>query len=327
MSGVNLQELLDRQVDLRGIPAAAAGLSVTGARSAAARGPVQVTSDSCFRIASLTKIFTSIALTQTLRQNDVPLGTRAIDLLSDLAPDWRADVSMSVEQILGQVSGLRESVDSAAVAALGDGEHALREAARLVVAAGNEYEPGSRWSYYNGNYWLAGAILAAVANTSYEEALASKLLRPWRLVRTSFETPHDSVTGWDGSTALPRLGYPRSRRPSGGLWSSVSDLLALGEGLLADQVLLADARRPRSRPDDPVAYGLGWALGPSGQMYLNGRLPGYRAAMLLVPDKDYVSVLLTNQQQALPAVASALSDMQRSVTGDVLTAAIDRFAA
>jgi D-alanyl-D-alanine carboxypeptidase len=105
----------------------------------------------------------------------------------------------------------------------------------------------------------------------------------------------------------------------------VSDLLALGEGLIGDRALLEDIRRPRTTPDDPMTYGLGWALGPSGQMYLNGRLPGYRTAMLLVPDKDYVSVLLTNQQRALPALARVLSDMQRPLTGDDLATAIDRF--
>ncbi|WP_432905144.1 serine hydrolase domain-containing protein [Micromonospora matsumotoense] len=324
---MDLQDVLDTQVALRGVPAVVAGVSVAGARSAAARGAVQVTPDSCFRIASLTKAFTSTALVMTLREHDVPLGSPAIELLPDLAPDWRADTGVTVEQILGQVSGLRESVDSTAVAALGHGPPALDEAARLVVRAGNAHEPGAHWSYYNGNYFLAGAILAALHGASYETALTEKLLEPWRLSRTGFDAPRDSVTGWDGPTELPRSDYPHARRPSGGLWSSVSDVLALGEGLLADRDLLEDIRRPRTTPDDPLAYGLGWALGPSGQMYLNGRLPGYRTAMLLVPDHDYVSVLFANQQHALPALARVVSDMQQPLTGDDLARDIDRFAA
>ena len=324
---MNLQDVLDKQVRLHGVPAVVAGLSTMGTRCVATRGAVQVTSDSCFRIASLTKAFTSTALVMTLQERDVPLSTPAIELLPHLAPDWQADTSLTVEQILGQVSGLRESVDSTAVADLGDGRHALNEAARLVVRAGNEHEPGAHWSYYNGNYFLAGAILAALDGASYETALQKKLLEPWHLFRTSFDAPRDSVTGWEGSTELPRSDYPHSRRPSGGLWSSVSDLLALGQGLLGDRALLEDIRRPRTTPDDPKPYGLGWALGRSGQMYLNGRLPGYRLAMLMIPDKDYVSVLLTNQQHALPAVARVLSDLQQPLTGDDLATDIDRFAA
>jgi D-alanyl-D-alanine carboxypeptidase len=49
--------------------------------------------------------------------------------------------------------------------------------------------------------------------------------------------------------------------------------------------------------------------------------------MLLVPDKDYASIVLTNQTYALPAAARLLSDMQKPLTGDDLAYAIDAFAA
>ncbi|MFI6048898.1 serine hydrolase domain-containing protein [Streptomyces violascens] len=324
---MNLQGLMAQQTGLRDVPAVAAGSSVAGARTTATLGPDTVTTESCFRIASLTKVFTSTALLRTLREKSVPLDTPVVELLPGLAPDWRADRRITVEQILGQVSGLRESVDGATAAALGDGDGALLEAARLVVRAGNEREPGRRWSYYNGNYFLAGSILASLNGTTYESALEGNLLGPWGFARTGFETPATSVTGWSGTTHLRPLGYPRTRRPSGGLWSSVSELLAVGEGLLGDRALLEEIRRPRTRPDDPMSYGLGWALGPSGQMYLNGRLPGYRAAMVLIPDQDYVSVALANQETGLPALARLLSDMQQPLTGDDIAQAVDAFAA
>jgi D-alanyl-D-alanine carboxypeptidase len=107
----------------------------------------------------------------------------------------------------------------------------------------------------------------------------------------------------------------------------VPDLLTHCEGLLGDADLLDRIRRPRTGPADPMTYGLGWAIGPSGQLYLNGRLPGYRAAMLLVPDRSYASVILTNQDHALPAIAGALSALQHPLTADDLATAIDAFAA
>ena len=327
MRVVNLQKLMAEQSGLRDVPAVVAGSSVAGVRTTAAQGPDTVTGESCFRIASLTKVFTATALVRTLRAKGIPLGTPVVELLPGLAADWRADQGLTLEQNLGQVSGLRETVDAATVAALGDGDDALLEAARLVVRAGNERGPGERWSYYNGNYFLVGAVLAALSGTTYESALSRELLVPWGLARTGFETPAAAVAGWDGTTELAQSGYPRTRRPSGGLWSSVSELLAVGEGLLADRALLEEIRRPRTRPEDSMAYGLGWALGPSGQMYLNGRLPGYRSAIVLVPDRDYVSVALAAQQHALPALARLLSDLQQPLTGDDIAAAVDDFAA
>jgi D-alanyl-D-alanine carboxypeptidase len=66
-------------------------------------------------------------------------------------------------------------VEGAAVAALGDGPEAIQDGARLVVQAGNVRAPGERWSYYNGNYFLAGAILASVTGAGYEDAVAGTL--------------------------------------------------------------------------------------------------------------------------------------------------------
>jgi D-alanyl-D-alanine carboxypeptidase len=154
MFAVDLQDVLSRQLELGDAAVAGlcvaglsvAGLSVAGARTVAVRGATPVTSDSGFRIASLTKAFTCAALVRTLREHDVPVCTPAVDLLPGLVPDWRAAPDLTIEQILGQVSGLREAVDAATVAALGDGPDALAEAARLVVRAGNDREPGARWS-------------------------------------------------------------------------------------------------------------------------------------------------------------------------------------
>ncbi|MEU0817218.1 serine hydrolase domain-containing protein [Streptomyces mirabilis] len=161
-----------------------AGLCAAGVRSVATRGAVRVSPDSCFRIASLINVFTCTALVKTMRDNSIPLGTPVIELLPDLAPGWRADVRLAIEQILGQLSGLRESVDSTALAALGGGPRALQETAELVVGTGNEHEPGARWSYYNCNYILAGAVLAALSGTSYERALEKTLLGPWNALRS-----------------------------------------------------------------------------------------------------------------------------------------------
>lgn len=303
------------------------GVSRGGRRTIDIDGPIQADDSSVFRIASLTKPLTAAATVRTCAERGIPLATPAIDLLPALASDWHADPAITVEQLLAQVSGLRESVDVTTVAVLGQGPEALEEAARLVVRAGNDRVPGESWSYYNGNYFLVGCILAAIAGTDYEQALDTALLTPWSLTRTRFEAPDAPVTGWDEQTSLPVEDYPRGRRPSGGLWSCVSDYLSFAERLLADPALLEEIRRPRTRPEDPMAYGLAWALGPSGQMYLNGRLAGYRTAVLVAPEHHFAGVAFGNQSQLLPQIAKRLSDLQHDLTGDDLAVEIDAFAA
>ncbi|NUP53109.1 MAG: beta-lactamase family protein [Catenulispora sp.] len=308
-------------------PGMVIGVSRHGQRTVETAGRLRADGASALRIASLTKPLTATATVLALAERSIPLTTPAVELLPDLAADWRADRAITVEQLLAQVTGLRESVEGTTVAALGDGPDVLEHAARLVVRAGNDRRPGERWSYYNGNYFLAGCILATVCGLSYEQALDEVLLSPWNLGATGFDTPGAPVSGWDDQTAVPVEAYPRGRRPSGGLWSSVDDYLSFCERLLGTPSLLDEIRRPRTRPDDPMAYGLGWALGPSGQMYLNGRLPAYRSAVLLLPDHGYASVVLGNQAQDLPEIARRLSELQYDLTGDDLSVDLDAFAA
>jgi D-alanyl-D-alanine carboxypeptidase len=318
--------VLDR-VDHTTVPSLAVGVCDGGSRTVVTGGRLPVTATSPYRIASLTKLFTAAATTLVLLEREIPLSVRALELVPHLAADWKADPAITVDQLLGQVAGLRPSVDAAAVAALGDGPGPLEDVARLVIRAGSVRPPGQRWSYYNGNYFLVGAVLAAVTSSSYEQALTDILLRPWKLTRTGFETPTEPVSGWDGVTPAPDEQYPRGRRPSGGLWSCVNDLLTFAERLLDEPALLAAIRQPRTHSSDVISYGLGWALGPSGQMYVNGRLPGYRSAIVVVPDDRYASVALANHSTALPELAGLLSDVQRPLTGDDLSTAIDLFAA
>jgi len=325
MAVVDLDALMADRALTDGIEALAVGVCRDGARNVATRG--RAAAESPFRVASLTKPFTSAATVLALRERGIALHTPAIELLPSLAGDWRADPTITVGQLLGQVSGLRESVDSSALVALSDTDEAVLEASRLVVRAGNEREPGERWSYYNGNYFLAGAVLSAVTGSSYEDALTQVVLEPWSLAHTCFDTPSSPINGWDDQSPLPIERYPRSRRPSGGLWSCVADLLTFAEHLIGDRQLLEDTRRPQTRPGDPLTYGLGWALGSSGQMYLNGRLPGYRTASVVLPDSGYGSVALANQQRALPLIAGILSNLQYPLTGLDVAHEIEDFAA
>jgi D-alanyl-D-alanine carboxypeptidase len=302
------------------------GISRGGRRTFETAGSIEADSSSVFRIASLTKPLTAVATVLAFAERGIPLTTPAIELLPELAADWHADATITVEQLLGQVSGLRESVEGTTVAALGQGPDVLTEAARLVVQVGNERAPGESWSYYNGNYFLVGCLLAAVTGESFEQALDTTLLTPWSLNRTGFDTPTAPITGWDEQTPLPIEDYPRGRRPSGGLWSSLNDYLSFAEQLLADPALLEEIQRPRTRPGDPMPYALAWALGPSGQLYLNGRLAGYRTAVLLAPKHGYASVAFGNQSQLLPQIAKHLSDAQHELTGDDLAVVLDAFA-
>ncbi|GAA0957279.1 hypothetical protein GCM10009554_67830 [Kribbella koreensis] len=278
---------------------AVVGVSNRGNRELAATG---ATVDTPFRIASLTKTLTAAATVRALWDNGFELTTPVAAILPEL------ETELTVEQVLAQSSGLKQTADAVTVAALGEGDEVFLAAAKLVIAGGQEYPPGDRWSYYNGNYFLAGALLERLTGRTFEDGLQELI----------------SAAGLS-STAFTSGDYPRARRPSGGLWSTAPDLLGFCEFLLQDKGLLAAISTPRVWT--PLAYGLGWAVGPGGMLYLNGRLPGYRAAMLLSPADEWAAAMVVDDTDALPAIAEYLDGLQRPLTGVPMAGLIDGFAA
>jgi CubicO group peptidase (beta-lactamase class C family) len=322
---VHAQGAIDVETLRSAAACAVVGVSADGIRTAGQVG--QATVDSPFRVASLTKPLTAVGVVLATGGAGITLETPVFDVLAGIRANWKADHTLTIADVLSQTSGLASTVTAADVASLGDGDDALLPAAQLVVSAGNARPRAMLWEYYNGNYFLAGAVLAALTGMSYEQAMQELVLRPWGLAATSFTVPADLTPGIDQGELVSIASYPRGRRPSGGLCSTVADLLTFGDHLLARPDLLAKLGTVHTLADDPMRYGLGWAVGPSGQMYLNGRLPGYRTALLLVPAHKLVGVVLAANSDALPAAARVLSDLQQGVTGDDLAEAIDAFAA
>jgi CubicO group peptidase (beta-lactamase class C family) len=230
--------------DLSGLRRAVAN-AVVGVSRSAEQQVVPVGSaeeHSVFRIASLTKVFTAVTTVRALASAGVPLTAPALSLLPELADRWRACGDITVAQLLAQTSGLRPGVSGATAAAVGDGDDALLAAGALVGEQGSDRAPGERWEYYNGNYFLAGAIAARLRGGTYEDALEELVLRPAGLQHTTFFPPAELIPGMAEGETIPESGYARARRPSGGLVSSVPDLLTFLEHLL-------DARDGARGPD------------------------------------------------------------------------------
>jgi CubicO group peptidase (beta-lactamase class C family) len=150
------------------------------------------------------------------------------------------------------------------------------------------------WSYSNAGYWRAAA--RACGGDAFEDAMRERVLEPYGLAETGFEEPPRPARGHvlPGKPVLEDA-YPRARRPSGGLWSTVGDLVAFGEALLRE--LDGTQFEPRGE-----AFGERYGLGIWVRELADGRrafdhegsVGGYQSLLLLVPDGEVVLAVLTN---------------------------------
>jgi CubicO group peptidase (beta-lactamase class C family) len=155
------------------------------------------------------------------------------------------------------------------------------------------------WSYSNASYWAVGDACAAAAGSSFSDAMRARILDPLGLAATSFEQPADAAGGHvqEGETGHRPTGavdYPASRRPSGGLWSTVGDLLRFAEHQFGDPY---DLQQPQAE-----ALGAEYCLGCWRRALEGGRIAfehegsvgGYQSLLLLVPEERAALAVLTN---------------------------------
>jgi beta-lactamase family protein len=147
------------------------------------------------------------------------------------------------------------------------------------------------WSYSNAGYWQAADALAE----PFEAALLERVLEPLRLDSTGIDEPPRPARGHvqEGETGhrpVPFDAYPVERAPSGGLWSTVGDLLRFGAGQSgAVFEPRADALGAR--------YALGWwvrELDGATVYDHEGSVAGYQSLLMLVPERELALAVLTN---------------------------------
>jgi CubicO group peptidase (beta-lactamase class C family) len=154
------------------------------------------------------------------------------------------------------------------------------------------------WSYSNSGYWAAARRAVAASGGSFEEAVRRQVLEPLGLEATGFEEPEGCARGHvqegeSGHRLVPDDVYPVARRPSGGLWSTVADLLRFGERHL-------DRYDELHRPVVSAlgaAYALGWWVREVGGRTVldhEGSVGGYQSLLLLVPGERLALAVLTN---------------------------------
>ena len=248
-----------------GVPAVTAGLLVGERTEFAAAGPVEI--ETPFRIASITKWFTA------------SLAALLLDLEAPAGPGGE-----SAARLLSHTAGLRQN-------------------SRELLPE----QCGGLWSYSNAGFVFAGDACAAAAGTSYSEAVQERLLDPLGLESTGFEDPETAARGHiphgtTGHQRAPEVVYPDRRRPAGGLWSTVGDLLRFAAHQLGGPGPLSAGQLSVVREPRAEALGGRYCLGCWSRELAGGRLAldhegsvgGYQSLLLLVPEERAALAVLTN---------------------------------
>ena len=199
---------------------------------------LRVQPDTMFRIGSVTKSFTALAVLRLAEQGRLNLDTRVLELTSDVpfSNPWASSRPITVAQLLEHTAGfldiskLEFDNNDPKPLTLSQGL-ALRPASRVAA-----WPPGLHSEYSNSGAGIAGYVIEQVTNTRYEEFMSREVFTPLGMKDTNLlkdaETTRRLATGYDtdSHTVIPY--WHMVMRPFGAINTTPRDMGAFVQMLL-----------------------------------------------------------------------------------------------
>lgn len=264
-----------------------------------------VATDTAFAIGSVTKQFTCASVLLLAEDGQLTLEDR----VAAYYPELTRAADISLYDVLTNVSGYPDYypldfVDERMQQPI-DPDVLLRQYASGFL----DFEPGSRWSYSNTGFVLAGRVVERVAGEPFAAFLQRRIFAPAGMQRSSFEPAPGAAGLATGHTSFA-LGEPTTARPeasgwmhaAGGIYASATDLarwdLALMQGKLLKPESLRRMTTPRTlSTGDATDYGCGVTIARrQGETVVshNGAVSGFLAWNAMIPRTRSAVVMLAN---------------------------------
>jgi D-alanyl-D-alanine carboxypeptidase len=267
-----------------------------------------------YKIASITKLFTSVLILQLHEQGRIELDRTIGTYLPDYTGEGAGKVT--IHQLLNHTSGLAnfdtvKDMESALKSGLPTYQTPYTSDQLLAKFCSGKLvnPPGKVFDYNNGDYIILGKILERLQGKTYEQVLRERILQPLRMRHTGMLHQSDILPGLadtyffrDDLKALASdlPVYPENWYAAGGMYSTVDDLLVFSNALFGGRLLKKETVALMTKPGlDDYGYGL-WSYETKikGRKHRAvkrpGRIMGAQTQLYHFLDEDVTVVILSN---------------------------------
>lgn len=267
---------------------------------------VPATLNSVYRIASISKPITAVAIMQLYEKGLIDLDKDArIYLPTFPEKKWK----FTVRQLLNHTSGIR---------GYKDGEFdsktfysSITETIKVFAYDSLNFKPGTKYEYSTLAYSLLAAIIENVSKTTFEDYLAKNIFTPAEMHNTFVDKQREiipnRVRGYEKNFLREFQNAPLAdlsiKVAGGGLLSTSHDLLVFAKALLEGKLIKLSTlkmmyTRDRLKSGNQLDYGLGFALSFRNDslkaIYHIGGSTGFTSMLFINPMEKLASVDLIN---------------------------------
>ncbi len=317
---------MESQLDYRGIPGVVVGVvsgddlvwtATYGYADVDQERPM--TTDTRFRMASHSKLFTATAIMQLREQGKLRLDDPVEEYLRWFKVNKSSadDPQITIEHLLTHSSGLpREAGPHWTERDFPTPEEFIALTPERVAA----YPAETRWKYSNYAYTLAGMIVEAVSGASWSDYLQQNIFAPLNMDASSVDQNDPMLaTGYgrrmpDGSREVAPFVDARSMAAATGLTSTLDDMSRFvsaqfregrrGEDRLLSTASLREMHRVRMMENNwKRGQGIGFSvMRVDDALHIGhgGGYPGYTTHTRIQLDGEVGVIVLTNTNDSYP---------------------------
>ena len=271
---------------------------------------IRNTTQTRFRIASLTKQFTAAAILILQDRGQLKVREPISRYLPDLPSEWQ---QITIHQLLTHTSGLPEYTSPPEIERTLNLTGATpQQLVNLVKQQPLKFSPGTKLVYCNTGYLLLGMIVEKVSGLDYATFLKRNIFIPLQLNQTGYDIradilPERASGYWMRNGRVENAGYVDASIPfaAGGLYSTVGDLYKWNEALATGRLLSVESRRAMFTPYPETElsgmhYGYGIVIAEKfGQprYYHGGGIQGFASAIERYPRSNICVVVFSNEEE------------------------------
>jgi CubicO group peptidase (beta-lactamase class C family)/D-alanyl-D-alanine dipeptidase len=294
------------------------------------------TAETIYRIGSVSKLFTDIAVMQLVEQGKLDLDAPVANYLPDFRPKNPFGIPITLRQLMSHRSGLLREPSVGNY--FDPTEPSLSATVRSMRDSELIYAPGTHTKYSNAGIAVVGYLLETKSQQPFASYVKHAVLESLGLRQSSFEPEPNILRNlakgemwtYDGR-AFEAPTFQIGMAPAGSMYSTVKDLgsfvgVLLARGKTADgQILGEKALDEMWSPQFPNpggrTFGLGFILGELDKHRLighGGAIYGFATTLDFLPD-DKLGVVVVATKDCANAVTNRIAE-------ETLRAALSRRA-
>jgi CubicO group peptidase (beta-lactamase class C family) len=273
------------------------------------------TIDTKFRIASISKPFTAVAILKLVEQNKLSLD----DTLEKFLPGFPSGDKITIHMLLVHSSGLPRGHDMDVATEM---TMTKEKALEILKKKPLVYEPGAKSTYSNTGYLLLSYVIEKVTGESFDSFMQKNVFQPAGLNNTGIYNP-EIILPKKARHYRPENAAPGARvenefwanyamfQGHGNLYSTVDDL-ARFMSALRGTALLSEASKTKmfTKHAEDSDWGYGIELTPLVGHKAFSHSGGFNGAVgmaMMFPEEDLIVILLSNSRSDANGLTQALA--------------------